>query len=165
MAAIGICPLAAMSGRPAMASFVTERDPGSGMDASGNRLVRSGLAAATVGAGSDADGESSSPGVVEVYRTCRCADVPFIPAIDFQGPLEWHAVGTGVAGHDAGPAQAAQSRRRNLPTTSTRAIRERRRLAPYSRSGRLTALALHRRGTAGGARRRPERLDVSDAQS
>jgi hypothetical protein len=47
LAAIGICPLAAMSGCPETASFVMECDQGSWCGCAGNRLVRPGLAAAT----------------------------------------------------------------------------------------------------------------------
>jgi hypothetical protein len=53
LAAIGICPLAAISGYPETASFVTERDYGSWRGHAGNRLVRSSLAAVRIGAGSD----------------------------------------------------------------------------------------------------------------
>jgi len=45
LAAIGICPLAAVSGRPETANFVTDRNQGSWRGLTGNRLVRSGLAA------------------------------------------------------------------------------------------------------------------------
>jgi hypothetical protein len=51
LAAIGICPLAAISGYPETASFVTECGYGFWRGRAGNRLVRSSLAA--VGAGSD----------------------------------------------------------------------------------------------------------------
>jgi hypothetical protein len=53
LAAIGICPLAAISGYPETARFVTERDYGSWRGHAGNRLVRSSLAAVRIGAGSD----------------------------------------------------------------------------------------------------------------
>jgi hypothetical protein len=53
LTAIGICPLAAISGYPETASFVTERDYGSWRGRAGNRLVRSSLAAVRIGAGSD----------------------------------------------------------------------------------------------------------------
>jgi hypothetical protein len=58
LAAIGICPPAASSGYPETASFVTECDLWSWRGRAGNRLVRPGLAAVTIRAGSDADGES-----------------------------------------------------------------------------------------------------------
>jgi hypothetical protein len=53
LAAIGICPLAAISGYPETASFVTERDYGFLAWPRRNRLVRSSLAAVRIGAGSD----------------------------------------------------------------------------------------------------------------
>jgi hypothetical protein len=53
LAAIGICALAAISGYPETASFLTECDYGSWRGRAGNRLVRSSLAAVRIGAGSD----------------------------------------------------------------------------------------------------------------
>ena len=67
LAAIGICPLAAISGYPETASSVTERDYGSWRGPAGNRLVRSSLAVVRIGAGST----SSSPDVLVVYRIWR----------------------------------------------------------------------------------------------
>jgi hypothetical protein len=68
LAAIGICPLAAISGYPETASFVTEAVTGSWRGRAGNRLVRSSLEAVRIGAGSDVVLVS---GVLVVYRICR----------------------------------------------------------------------------------------------
>jgi hypothetical protein len=85
LAAIGICPLAAISGYPETASFVTERDYRSWRGRAGNRLVRSSLAAVRIGAGSDvvlACVSSSFTGFAELRSfAAGLSDAAWSPAI------------------------------------------------------------------------------------
>jgi len=72
----GLTSIAAINGCPETASFVAERDKVSGADAPETCPVWCGLATATVGAGSHADGEIRLACASSPFTGFACADRP-----------------------------------------------------------------------------------------